>query len=120
MTPPDLTKPVQTRDGRPVRILCTDAPGPFPVVGLINGEDLTGFRWTPSGRSNYGPHESPEDLANVPERFSFTRWVNVYQGFIGDGVYETRRQADTYGTDGRTACIEVTISGQVGDGLEGK
>lgn len=38
----DLTKPVQTRDGRPVRILCTDARlGDYRrVVGLI---DNNGF-----------------------------------------------------------------------------
>lgn len=31
----DFTKPCQTRDGRPVRILCTDAAGRNPIVGLI-------------------------------------------------------------------------------------
>lgn len=31
----DWTKPVRTKGDRlPVRILCTDAPGMFPVVGL--------------------------------------------------------------------------------------
>lgn len=38
----DFSKPVTTRDGRKVRILCTDAPGPFPVVGYIIGNDPFG------------------------------------------------------------------------------
>lgn len=67
----DLTKPIQTRDGRPVRILCTDAQTPKfggrvrPVIGLARnptGEDSL-LWWREDGThdacTNY-------DLVNVP------------------------------------------------------
>jgi len=31
----DPSKPVQTRDGLPARIICTDAKCDFPIIGLI-------------------------------------------------------------------------------------
>lgn len=47
----DLTKPLQTRDGRPVRLLCADAKGPAPLVGLIDQQSGEyPERWHLSGR----------------------------------------------------------------------
>ncbi len=67
----DLTKPVQTRDGRKVRILCTDRNGSkHPVVGLI---DTYGDRklemphtWTSDGKFNSVEVDHEADLVNVP------------------------------------------------------
>lgn len=88
MTKPlDLTKPVQTRDGRKVRILCTDRVHPnFPVVGLISNdfetletvfdfETLeTVFYFTKEGKiTNL---DTLADLVNVPVHTS--KWQNVY------------------------------------------
>lgn len=62
----DLTKPVQTRNGLPVRILCIDRVSAmdWSVVGLIkkvSEEWLTS--WTKAGRH----HSSTEhDLVNIP------------------------------------------------------
>lgn len=67
----DLTKPVQTRDGRRVRILCTDRKNlGFPVVGLITEKD--GIReltaeWTIKG-TYWETHPSSSDLVNIPQR----------------------------------------------------
>lgn len=66
----DLSKPVQTRDGRPVRILCTDARRTKePVIGLIqylDGSELIGT-WTIDGVYNYHRHDpSDSDLINIP------------------------------------------------------
>ena len=50
-TPLDFSKPVQTRNGRPVRILCTDRKHPYyTVIGLIeiDGVDTTKY-WTEDG-----------------------------------------------------------------------
>lgn len=33
------SKPVVARDGRHVRIFCTDCPGTYPVIGLVDGEE---------------------------------------------------------------------------------
>lgn len=64
----DLTKPVTTRDGRKVRILCADAPGKWPIIGLM-GDDGYPATWTLDG--NYSLTSCPDmakaDLINVPE-----------------------------------------------------
>lgn len=69
--PLDLTKPVQTRDGRRVRILCTDRRnGTYPVVGLVmsNNSDSDEIRsWSINGRYyNDTVGDSETDLINVP------------------------------------------------------
>lgn len=49
--PLDLTKPVQTRGGCPVRILCMDAKGTFPIVALVtclDGSEMMAM-YTPNG-----------------------------------------------------------------------
>ena len=47
--PLDLTKPVRTRDGRKVRIICTDAPGQYSIVGLIDGVLEAASVWPDQG-----------------------------------------------------------------------
>lgn len=42
----ELGKKYETCDHRPVRILCTDAEGAHPVVGLLDGEV---YRWRADG-----------------------------------------------------------------------
>lgn len=64
----DLTKPVQTRSGLPVRILATDLRSNCPVAGVVNYPDFDSFEtWTLDG--NYTPDGNDEyelDLVNVP------------------------------------------------------
>lgn len=65
----DPTKPVQTRDGRKARILCTDAEEPTPIVALVTGRYISGefvakFR-TDGSFHLKGSEET--DLINVPE-----------------------------------------------------
>lgn len=90
----DLTKPVQTRDGRPVRILCTDRKSTLmdkPVVGLVtnkSGSEILDF-WSLTGAK--GTSIACEgDLVNVPERKS--KWMNMYGGELG-GFFHSSRQA---------------------------
>lgn len=67
----DLTKPVKTRDGRKVRILCTDAECtnqdvPQPIVGIVAGEFSGPKAWCANG-SYFGDRSISEcDLVNVP------------------------------------------------------
>jgi hypothetical protein len=66
----DFTKPVQTRNGDKVRILCTDAvvDDGEPVIGLYrrNGCDIVGG-WDLSGKwSSDDDYDHPMDLVNVP------------------------------------------------------
>ena len=49
--PIDWSKPVRTKDGRAVRVLCTDGPGDYPVVGLAQYYPYP-LTWTMQGRRN--------------------------------------------------------------------
>jgi hypothetical protein len=64
----DLSKPIQTRDGRRVRILCTDAEcthmgNPQPIVGVVGTHAPTS--WSADGVYADGSY-SNNDLINVP------------------------------------------------------
>lgn len=63
----DLTKPVQTRAGRPVRILITDLRDQRPVVAIVTLDDNTETVETYYLTGHYLDHErSYWDLVNVP------------------------------------------------------
>lgn len=66
----DLTKPVQTRDGRAARILATDILGTCPVAAAITtfeGDELI-YAYTADGRFVSGPDPARSgDLINIPE-----------------------------------------------------
>lgn len=65
----DFTKPVQTRDGRKVRILCTDAKSAAgSVVAIIkddDGYDLVDH-WYRNGNYRSDASNDARDLINVP------------------------------------------------------
>ena len=67
----DFSKPVKTRDGRAVRILCTDAPGGWPVVGIVELFSHP-HRWACDGRSYHNVGLSPFDLIQAEE--PVVRW----------------------------------------------
>lgn len=110
----DFTKPVQTRDGRKVRILCTDAvdTAGFCVIGLVHCDDGTEQIecWTREGRLYIGG-SSVRDLVQVKQK----GWVNIYplplshDRFAAECsyLYKTREQADAGAKKGRIACVEV-------------
>ena len=104
----DPTKPVQTRDGRKARIICTDRKSTvYPLVGLIlNGETEYLTEWDLNGkhRSN-GFFDSVNDLINIPERTS--RWVNVYDGSDWCYGFETESDAREHSTKCRRGTVEI-------------
>jgi hypothetical protein len=71
----DLTKPVQTRDGRPVEIKFVDERiGDEPVIGIIDNNRLGS--WSKDGRwSIMDEHE--DDLVNVPPPVAVVETVQV-------------------------------------------
>ena len=111
----DVNKPVQTRDGRKARIICTDAKGNRPIVALAernSGDEYASWhgsngRWWPSG------DETGDDLINIPEK----RWAVIYEiEEEGYGVLVTTHEeilTDVKRTAGAIACLEFTE----GDGL---
>lgn len=72
----DLTKPVETKSGIKLRVLCTDAPGKYPVICIDDGG--VAYRYTPGG-TYFSKGSSCLDLINSPEMVEIDVWVNVYK-----------------------------------------
>ena len=69
----DFTKPIKTRDGRKVRILCTDANSKYPVVGLItDGQCDIHSSWTIDGRWTEQDTHPDNNLVNYAPRLRIT------------------------------------------------
>lgn len=113
--PIDWTKPVRTKDGRAVRVLCTDGPGEYPVAGYIEGE-MNPRSWSLNGQIHKRTPHSQLDLENVPQRIQREYWVNVYPNGSGS-LCGTRQRADCLAGSGRLACVKITIDCEEGEGL---
>lgn len=105
----DLTKPVTTRDGRPVRIVEPNLKCSYPILGIItepNGTEEVRL-WSSSGQLIEGHHDR-HDLINKPE--TVRGWLNVYPGIRTGSrtmvLHPTRAVADELATDERVACVE--------------
>ena len=93
----DPSRKVVTRDGKCVRIVCTDRLGTFPIIGLIKTDKVeTVLFYTDAGCIN--PEMPSEyDLFFAPERKE--GWVNVYQedNQLRCGtVYNTKSEAEQH------------------------
>jgi hypothetical protein len=110
----DFTKPITTRDGRKVRILCTDGPKEtYPVIGVIDGfEDIS--LWTIDGLGSMCLKSS--DLINSPQKRMVEFWVNVYPDRVCI-KWDTKEQADKYEGVNRIACLYFTREITEGEGL---
>ena len=92
------SRQVVTRDGRKVRIVCTDKSGLYtpPIVALItlpSGEEIVKCFWEDGTEVN--GNESRNDLFFAPEKHE--GWMNLYKkGFgivIGDLVSNSEEAA---------------------------
>lgn len=97
--------PVVTRDGRPVRILCTDCKdNNYPIVALINnsGEESV-CTFTASGKClGTGIVDHCYDLFIVPTKRQ--GWVNVFHGTgdrarvrVNEAVFSKKEIAEEVG-----------------------
>jgi len=111
-----MDKKYKTRDGQEVRLLCVDAPGGFPVVGLL-GETVS--TWCADG--SFFLSEKPEnlDLIETPETIEIDVWINVYINSLVGDAYLTKSDADDNASAGldRKACINIKRTVTVGEGL---
>ena len=81
------SRKVVTKDGRPVRILCTDKKSyNEQIVGLIMGDNGMEFisTWTQQGKSFFNS-DTPNDLFFAPEKHE--GYVNVYRSLDKDCAY---------------------------------
>lgn len=89
---------VVTKDGRNVRIICTDAKGSCPVVALVAYENFeVAFNVTKDGKI-----DGVLNLFFTPEKHE--GWVNVFKGgvnsdyCVGDSrVFESKEDAENAG-----------------------
>ena len=86
-----------TKDGRPVRIICTDRKSyNVEIVGLImndNGMESV-FTWTQQGKE-YINSDTSNDLVFAPEKHE--GWVNVSReeyGYEGGLIYDSKEDAE--------------------------
>ena len=91
------SRKVVTRDGCPVRILCTDRKSyNVEIVGLImndNGMESV-FTWTQQGKE-YINSDTSNDLVFAPEKHE--GWVNVSReeyGYEGGLIYDSKEDAE--------------------------
>ena len=103
---------VVTRDGRPVRIICTDRKGlnVKPIVALItlpNCDDIVKCFWD-NGIQTAGT-EDKNDLFFFPAKYE--RWINIYGNSIyypGTKMYNTEQEAKVMrGTGAYVATVKV-------------
>lgn len=67
--PIDWKKPIQTRDGRKARVLCTDLRGLLPVAAAVEqgGFDVI-HRVRLDGSTGWGGFQNALDIVNAPQR----------------------------------------------------
>ena len=95
---------VVTRDGRNVRIICTDAKGNFPIIALVETHNDTevALRLSEDGHF-YNDAEDSRDLFFVTEKQE--RWVNIYKN--KEGYYPGRFFCSTKEEAVNLRCIET-------------
>lgn len=103
-----------TLNGEPVRVLCVDAEGKFPVLVQIQGEHA--FRNEIFAAINTGLVPGMGNLVKVKPKRTVEFWVNMYPGEI-DGIYVTKERADHLASKARIACLHFTSEFEEGEGL---
>ena len=95
------SRKVVTRDGRAVRIICTDFQSEKPIIGLVkideNEEGAYNF-------SEDGRHSLKEDVVEDNLDIFFVPikkegWVNIYQDnkFKWNSIFDTKEEAEEIG-----------------------
>lgn len=93
----DPSKKVVTRDGREVRIVCTDMKSEYPLIALVTDKkDNTEspFVYTKNGR--YFFEETNNDLFFAPVKRE--GWVNIYKrmskcSYVEESIYYSKEIA---------------------------
>lgn len=113
----DPTKPVQTRDGRKARIICTDRKGEMPIVALITSEDGTETISDFKLNGSYWCGLKESDLINIPQRIISTIYIAVWRdGEIN--MFRTKENAEKcQGNKHLFAIKEITLDATEGEGI---
>lgn len=110
-------KPVCTRSGKPVRIICFDVKGAkHPIIALVKEDGCERVcSYIPDGSRFEDEKEWSDDLMMIPEKKE--GWVNVYKGDNGiskyncdDIVFNTKEEATQYAQNDDNYITTVKIS----------
>ena len=88
---------VVTRDGRTVRIICTDAKGEEPIIALVynnNTDEENVYTYNRDGR--FYKNDSSLDLFFAPIKRE--GWVNIYKrmskcSYVEESIYSSKEYA---------------------------
>lgn len=103
------SRKVITRDGRNVRIICTDFDNQdFPVVGEIKGHKWP-LSFATNGTSIKG-RQLCNDLFFAPEKHE--GWVNIYldtynSSYVGTCIYKSKEESKEIGK--KLSCYITTL-----------
>lgn len=105
---------VVTRDGRNVRIICTDKKGTnFPIVALVECEDKEETcYYTKKGYWNSCGVVSKIDLFFAPEKHE--GWINIYadindNSHPGNHIFKSKEEAEEEGEKGSGYITTIKI-----------
>ena len=105
------SRKIVTRDGRNVRIVCTDKKGFNPILALVTRHDSIAediYLYTKNGELNEG-NSTNSSLFFVPEKHE--RWVNLYKD--NNGIYasmdtfKTKKEAEALSCSSCIATVKV-------------
>ena len=107
------SRKIVTRDGRNVRVLCTDAKGDYPIVALIatlDGSIEFVCKFKKDGHFlDNDDNNSNLDLFFVPEKHE--RWVNLYKEddniYASMDTFKTKWEAETLSCSSCIATVKV-------------
>lgn len=108
-------KPVCTRSGKPVRIICFDVKrATCPIIALVkeDGHEKV-CSYIPDGR-RFENTEWPDDLMMIPEKKE--GWVNLYRDeeskrvYCGEFIFSEREKAEKYYECNDTKVATVPIN----------
>ena len=92
------SRKVATRDGKRVRIVCTDKMGACPVLGLVKADEKEEILMYKDNGRIFATRTSEYDLFFAPERKE--GWVNLYKNDIGHiytgSVFDSKEEAESY------------------------
>ena len=104
---------IVTRDGRPVRIICTDRKGATPIIALVNdglSEEL-GHAFYSDGKI-FSDEDNELDLFFAPEKHE--GWINIYadindNSHPGNHIFESKEEAEEEGEKGSGYVTTIKI-----------
>ena len=107
------SRKIVTRDGRNVRVLCTNAKGDYPIVALIatlDGSIEFVCKFKKDGHFlDNDDNNSNLDLFFVPEKHE--RWVNLYKEddniYASMDTFKTKKEAETLSCSSCIATVKV-------------